>query len=63
MSALTILNINLILRRCLNLKEIKNMKIIAVIAIALVTATSAFAHSGGTNSAGCHAGKKPYHCH
>ena len=39
------------------------MKIIAVIAIALVTATSAFAHSGGTNSVGCHAGKKPYHCH
>ena len=20
-------------------------------------------HSGGTNSCGCHAGKKPYHCH
>ena len=21
------------------------------------------AHSGGTNSSGCHAGSKPYHCH
>ena len=20
-------------------------------------------HSGGTNSAGCHAGSQPYHCH
>ena len=24
---------------------------------------NAIAHSGGTNSAGCHAGTQPYHCH
>ena len=23
----------------------------------------AFAHSGGTDSRGCHAGSQPYHCH
>ena len=32
--------------------------------IASLTAThQANAHSGGTNSAGCHAGSQPYHCH
>lgn len=25
--------------------------------------TSSYAHSGGTDSAGCHAGTEPYHCH
>jgi hypothetical protein len=29
----------------------------------LAAAGSAFAHSGGTNGAGCHAGSQPYHCH
>ncbi|WP_231483447.1 MULTISPECIES: YHYH domain-containing protein [Alcanivorax] len=24
---------------------------------------AALAHSGGTDANGCHAGKKPYHCH
>lgn len=25
--------------------------------------SNAFAHSGGTDDRGCHAGTKPYHCH
>lgn len=29
----------------------------------LLAITSANAHSGGTNAAGCHAGSRPYHCH
>ena len=28
-----------------------------------LAAAAAQAHSGGTNSSGCHAGTKPYHCH
>ena len=28
-----------------------------------VSATPVFAHSGGLNSQGCHAGSRPYHCH
>lgn len=40
------------------------MKFFVVLAAAsLISATTAFAHSGGTNSAGCHAGSQPYHCH
>lgn len=39
------------------------MKYILVIALGIITASSAFAHSGGTNKDGCHAGSKPYHCH
>jgi hypothetical protein len=33
--------------------------------IALLTAfpLTVFSHSGGTNSEGCHAGSRPYHCH
>ncbi len=38
-----------------------------VIISALITlfmcSTNAMAHSGGTNSSGCHSGSKPYHCH
>ena len=29
----------------------------------LVSVESAFSHSGGTDSSGCHAGSQPYHCH
>jgi len=29
----------------------------------LSAASMVSAHSGGLNSAGCHAGSKPYHCH
>lgn len=42
-------------------------KVIALFFVVLVTAASSsavvYAHSGGTNSLGCHAGSKPYHCH
>ncbi|RYD50620.1 MAG: YHYH domain-containing protein [Sphingobacteriales bacterium] len=41
------------------------MKYIAFVAAALLLSTSAFAHSGGTNSQGCHNDHKngTYHCH
>ncbi len=41
------------------------MKKIFVLLIALMSlfSTVTFAHSGGTDANGCHAGKKPYHCH
>jgi hypothetical protein len=35
---------------------------IAVIAFQ-VLGLPAFAHSGGLNAQGCHAGSQPYHCH
>ncbi|WP_293400107.1 YHYH domain-containing protein [Moritella sp.] len=38
-------------------------KIIAFSLIFAFSATTSFAHSGGTDSYGCHAGTKPYHCH
>lgn|GEM_PF-1733462 len=31
--------------------------------VALCTMSTAFAHSGGTDANGCHAGTQPYHCH
>ena len=31
--------------------------------LVLAMVVSVFAHSGGTNSDGCHAGSQPYHCH
>jgi hypothetical protein len=41
--------------------------IILVVAITLLMATAAFAHSGGTDSIGCHHnwanGTGSYHCH
>lgn len=33
------------------------------LSLVFVLAEQASAHSGRTNSAGCHAGKLPYHCH
>ncbi len=38
-------------------------KAIAVALLAAASVSPALAHSGGTNSAGCHAGSQPYHCH
>ena len=38
------------------------MKILAI-TISFVLTTTLAAHSGRTNSEGCHAGKQPYHCH
>ena len=32
-------------------------------AAVLMAPSTLLAHSGGTDSAGCHAGTKPYHCH
>ena len=37
--------------------------IIVVACFLIVTAAPAWAHSGGTDSGGCHAGSRPYHCH
>lgn len=31
--------------------------------LAVLTPINALAHSGGTDSNGCHAGSQPYHCH
>ncbi|MFW7342564.1 YHYH domain-containing protein [Pollutimonas sp. H1-120] len=38
-------------------------KIIAIAFISLFSTSFAYAHSGGTDKNGCHAGSKPYHCH
>ncbi|MEM8794078.1 MAG: YHYH domain-containing protein [Pseudomonadota bacterium] len=38
------------------------LSLVFVLAIALAP-MAAQAHSGGTDSNGCHAGSKPYHCH
>ncbi|MFM5267866.1 YHYH domain-containing protein [Aeromonas caviae] len=38
-------------------------KIIALLFSSLLIVGVAHAHSGGTDSNGCHAGTKPYHCH
>lgn len=34
-----------------------------VLVMMLAVSGLAMAHSGGTDSEGCHAGSKPYHCH
>lgn len=39
------------------------MKYIIIAVITVLTTSTAFAHSGGTDANGCHAGSKPYHCH
>ena len=41
----------------------KNLAFIAFSSIFLLIYHSAFGHSGGLNSSGCHGGSKPYHCH
>jgi len=38
-------------------------KVMAAIALIMMVSGTALAHSGGTDANGCHAGKKPYHCH
>lgn len=35
----------------------------AMLIFLLMTANASFAHSGGTDANGCHAGSQPYHCH
>jgi hypothetical protein len=39
------------------------MKLAAIILATLTFSSAAIAHSGGTDSNGCHAGSKLYHCH
>jgi hypothetical protein len=39
------------------------MKKFVLILACLSFSSVSFAHSGGTDSNGCHAGTKPYHCH
>ena len=34
-----------------------------IVAIAMSAPSLGSAHSGGTDSAGCHSGTQPYHCH
>lgn len=37
--------------------------VVALLFTSLLAIGVAQAHSGGTDSDGCHAGTKPYHCH
>lgn len=43
----------------------KNLPVLCVVLTFAFTpiSTPVYAHSGGLNSQGCHAGSKPYHCH
>ncbi|MBA4274919.1 MAG: YHYH domain-containing protein [Alphaproteobacteria bacterium] len=41
----------------------KNLIRVVVLALTVSAATNVFAHSGGTDANGCHAGSQPYHCH
>lgn len=43
--------------------KLKDVCIGVVLSIALALPHQALAHSGGTDSRGCHAGTQPYHCH
>lgn len=38
-------------------------KTVAAILLAAFATSDGFAHSGGLDANGCHAGSKPYHCH
>ena len=44
-------------------KKQVNWFIAMLFSISLISASSVYAHSGGLNAAGCHAGSQPYHCH
>ena len=44
-------------------KVITMKKVMAALALVMMVSGTALAHSGGTDANGCHAGKKPYHCH
>ncbi len=39
------------------------MLIASILILSIMTTNVGFAHSGGTDSNGCHAGSQPYHCH
>ncbi len=36
---------------------------ICIVTFTVLASSHAISHSGGTDSSGCHAGSKPYHCH
>ena len=37
--------------------------LVAFLCVSFLTTNISYAHSGGTDSDGCHAGSQPYHCH
>lgn len=37
--------------------------LLVMLCISTFTNDTAYAHSGGLNASGCHAGSRPYHCH
>ena len=41
----------------------KSLAILSLAALSISVPSITFAHSGGLNAQGCHAGSKPYHCH
>lgn len=47
------------------MKDLSMKTIITALFVATVASTAAFAHSGGTNAAGCHnqTSNGTYHCH
>lgn len=44
-------------------KTILKLTFVAMTTISMSIPEVSFAHSGGLNAAGCHAGSRPYHCH
>lgn len=46
-----------------HLRTMKLSIFLALVAATFLSASSVFAHSGGTDSNGCNAGKQPRHCH
>ncbi len=39
------------------------LAVVAAFLISISVQQPVFAHSGGLNAQGCHAGSRPYHCH
>jgi hypothetical protein len=42
---------------------LKSLLFVLLLLTSMLPAKSVFAHSGGLNAQGCHAGSQPYHCH
>ncbi len=49
--------------RTLHKGKTMTKKMVAILLVALFPIGAAYAHSGGTDKNGCHAGSQPYHCH
>lgn len=45
------------------MKDCHLLSVALIAASTLLPVPSAYAHSGGLNAQGCHAGSQPYHCH